>query len=144
MTAVVVVIAWFGLWEAPARTATYTGDHAGEGVPVSDVVVEPHGWWTVCVSGAMGEGAQSVGVILPDTWTAHRFGVIPRAVLDRSDAEVRDRASGTVMPRDRATTLEGTLLDVDDPDDAVVAQQWVDLCGEADLYAAMTPLAVLE
>ncbi len=144
MTAVVVVIAWFGLWEAPARTATFAGDLTGEGVPVSDVVVEPHGWWTVCVSGVLDVSTQTVGVILPDTWTAHRFGVIPRVVLDRPEAEVRDRASGAQMPQDRDAMLEGALLDVDDPDEAPIAQRWIDLCGEADLFVVMTPLAIFE
>ncbi|WP_156162381.1 hypothetical protein [Demequina iriomotensis] len=145
LTAVVVVIAYFGLWEAPARTPTHQLALGGAGVPVSDVRVETHGWWTVCVTGARG-GVEDerLAVILPSTWTAHVQGVVPRVFLIGGSTEVRDRASGHVLRSEDIAQVEGVELGMTDPEERAVVERWIDLCGDADAYVAMEPLVSLQ
>ncbi|SEJ61987.1 hypothetical protein [Demequina mangrovi] len=147
MTAAVVVIAYFGLWEAPARTPTHELELRGDPVAVAEVAVETHGWWTVCVTGTIPGGddmdAERVAVVLPSTWTAHVSGVLPRIFLVGVDTEVRDRASGAVLRDQYEATVEGVELGLSNPDEAAVIEAWTDRCGEADGYVAMVPATSL-
>ncbi|MDN4478713.1 hypothetical protein QQX10_10990 [Demequina sp. SYSU T00039] len=143
--ALLVLVAVAALWTRPATVPTYATEAwtGAETVTVRSAVdVGASGPFAACPRIWLADGTR-VGALLVDGWAASIPGFAHGERLPTLRATVDGLRVGDGFGED-VTPVEVRVLDLGDPDDAVLAHIWTVACGGAAGVAMVAPDAVLE